>query len=63
MSAPTLPTSETVAVPPSDRARALQIVAKSVYKELRQQGFDHSDVVVFASSVLGLISDDIRTHG
>lgn len=63
MTTPTLPTSETVVVPPSDRARALQIVAKSVYKELRQQGFDHSDVVVFASSVLGLISDDIRAQG
>lgn len=46
---------------PQDRSRALQIVAKSVYKELRSQGFGHSDVVEFASAVVGLISEDIRS--
>ena len=46
---------------PQDRSRALQIVAKSVYKELRAQGFGHSDVVEFASAVVGLISEDIRS--
>lgn len=45
---------------PQDRSRALRIVAKSVYKELRSQGFDRSDVVAFASAMVSLISDDIR---
>lgn len=46
---------------PQDRSRALRIVAKSVYKELRSQGFDRSDVVAFASAMVSLISDDIRS--
>lgn len=45
---------------PQDRSRALRIVAKSVYKELRSQGYDRSDVVAFASAMVALISDDIR---
>lgn len=45
---------------PQDRSRALRIVAKSVYKELRTQGYDRSDVVAFASAMVELVSHDIR---
>jgi len=48
---------------PQDRSRALRIVAKSVYKELRTEGFDRSDVVGFASALIELLGDEMRTDG
>ena len=47
---------------PADRPRALRIVAKSVYKELRGQGFNPSDVVGFATAMVDLVREDLRTE-
>lgn len=46
---------------PADRNRALRIVAKSVYKELRSQGFEPTEVVDFATAMVDLVRDDLRT--
>lgn len=48
---------------PADRSRALKIVAKSVYKELRSQGFEHSDVVAFTTAMVDLVREEIRGPG
>lgn len=40
--------------------RALQILAKSVFRELKGSGYDRSDIVAFATEMLSLVSTDIR---
>lgn len=47
-------------------ARALRILAKSVYRELRAGGYATSDVVAFANELLELVvpaSDEGGAHG
>ena len=46
---------------PGDRQKALRIVAKSVFKELKAQGFESGDMVGFASAIVDLVRDDLRT--
>jgi len=57
---PTRTTLVTEVALPRDRSRALRIVAKSVYKELRAEGFDSSDIVGFASAIIELLGDEMR---
>ena len=40
--------------------RALRILAKSVFRELKTSGYDRSDIVAFATEMLSLVSSDIR---
>ncbi|MBX3270031.1 MAG: hypothetical protein KF729_07200 [Sandaracinaceae bacterium] len=40
--------------------RALRILAKSVFRELKSTGYSRSDVVAFATEMLSLVSTDIR---
>ncbi|MBZ0117288.1 MAG: hypothetical protein K8H88_09850 [Sandaracinaceae bacterium] len=40
--------------------RALRILAKSVFKELKGTGYSRSDIVAFATEMLSLVSSDIR---
>ena len=47
--------------PDSSRdGRALKILAKSIYRELRASGYEESDVVGFASEMLSLVSREVR---
>ena len=39
--------------------RALRILAKSIFKELRSQGYEPQQVVSFATEILALVTDDI----
>ena len=45
--------------PPTD-ARAVKILAKSVYKELKASGHSRSDIVGFTNAVLELVTTDLR---
>jgi hypothetical protein len=45
---------------PTPEPRALRILAKSVYRELKTSGYTRSDVVAFATEMLSLVSSDIR---
>ena len=40
--------------------RALRILAKSVFRELKTTGYSRSDIVSFATELLSLVSSDIR---
>lgn len=40
--------------------RALRILAKSVFRELKTTGYSRSDIVSFATEMLSLVSSDIR---
>lgn len=46
--------------PPTTEPRALRILAKSVYRELKTTGHSRSDIVAFATEMLSLVSSDIR---
>ncbi len=51
------PTPSTL--PPAE-PRALRILAKSVFRELKTTGHSRSDIVAFATEMLSLVSSDIR---
>lgn len=40
--------------------RALRILAKSVFRELKTTGYTRSDIVSFATEMLSLVSSDFR---
>jgi hypothetical protein len=40
--------------------RALRILAKSVFRELKSSGYSRSDILAFATEMLSLVSSDIR---
>ena len=40
--------------------RALRILAKSVFRELKTTGYTRSDIVAFATEMLSLVSSDLR---
>jgi len=48
------------AVSSSGEPRALRILAKSVFRELKTTGYSRSDIVAFATEMLSLVSTDIR---
>ncbi len=48
------------AVTPGGEPRALRIIAKSVFRELKTTGYSRSDIVAFATEMLSLVSTDIR---
>ena len=40
--------------------RATKILAKSLYKELRKNGFAESDIISFSSEIIEYMANDIR---
>lgn len=46
--------------PLTNQPRQLQILAKSVFRELKSTGHSRSDIVAFATEMLSLVSSDIR---
>ncbi len=43
-----------------DTQRAIDILAKSVYRDLKQNGYTRADMVAFASSILEQITTDAK---
>ena len=44
----------------NDARRALQVLAKSVFKELKRNGYDRGEMVAFASELLELVTRDTK---
>jgi hypothetical protein len=44
-------------------SRALAILAKTIYRELRSSGFEARDVVALANELLGQVTSEIRSDG
>lgn len=44
-------------------ARALAILAKTIYRELRSNGFEARDVIALAGELLSLVTSDVRGSG
>jgi hypothetical protein len=55
------PVDSTV-VPPApspNREKALQILSKSIYKELRENGYEPKQIVALASEIISLVTSDL----
>ena len=50
-------------VPVPNRERALKILSKSLYRELRQNGYEPKQIVALATEILGLVTSDIKDEG
>lgn len=46
--------------PTSSDPRALKILAKTIYRELRTSGYAEKDVMSLAGELLGLIASEVR---
>ncbi len=44
----------------SREPRALRILAKSVFRELKTSGYSRSEIVAFATEMLSLVGTDLR---
>ncbi len=44
----------------SAQPRALRILAKSTFRELKSSGYSRTDILAFATEVLSLVSTDLR---
>jgi hypothetical protein len=45
-----------------DAERGIEILAKSVYRDLKQSGYSRADIVSFASSILEHITNDAKSR-
>jgi hypothetical protein len=45
---------------PAANSRGVRILAKSVYRELRNSGHSRSDIVAFTNAVLELVTTELR---
>ncbi|MDX2020619.1 MAG: hypothetical protein SF187_10280 [Deltaproteobacteria bacterium] len=43
----------------ANHQKALKILAKSVYKEMRQNGYEPKQIVALASEIISLVTSDI----
>lgn len=61
MSEPT--STQTSAQGPGAHPRALRILAKSTFRELKSSGYSRSEILAFATEMLALVSSDLRERG
>ena len=47
--------------PAAEQEKALRILAKSIFKELRSQGYDNRQMVSFATEIISLVTNDIAS--
>jgi hypothetical protein len=45
-----------------DTQRAIEILAKSVYRDLKQNGYSRADVLAFASSILEQVTSEAKAQ-
>lgn len=43
-----------------NREKALKILSKSIYKELRQNGYEPKQIVALATELISLVTSDIK---
>jgi hypothetical protein len=46
--------------PLPNREKALKILSKSIYKDLRQNGYEPRQIVALASEIISLVTSDIK---
>jgi len=50
----------TAAMTKHDAERGIDILAKSVYRDLKQSGYSRADILAFASNILENITEDAK---
>jgi hypothetical protein len=50
----------TTSTQPANQPRALRILAKSVFRELKSSGYNRSEILAFANEMLSLVTTDLR---
>jgi hypothetical protein len=45
--------------PSPNREKALQILSKSIYKELRENGYEPKQIVALATEIISLVTSDL----
>ncbi len=48
------------AAPVPNREKALRILSKSIYKDLRQNGYEPRQIVALASEIISLVTSDLK---
>jgi hypothetical protein len=43
-----------------EREKAIKILAKSIYRELRASGYETREIVALSSEIIGLVTTDIK---
>jgi hypothetical protein len=46
-----------------NRERALKILSKSLYRELRQNGYEPKQIVALATEIVALVTSDMKDDG
>jgi hypothetical protein len=60
---PTMAQSQPVTSPPRQTdPRAVEILAKNIYREFRSGGFSEQDVVALAGELLALVTSEVRSQ-
>jgi hypothetical protein len=53
------PQAAVIPPPAQNREKALQILSKSIYKELRENGYEPKQIVSLATEIIGLVTTDL----
>jgi hypothetical protein len=53
------PANAAPVAPVPNREKALQILSKSIYKELRENGYQPKQIVALATEIISLVTTDI----
>jgi hypothetical protein len=58
------PVASTTSTPPvhAPDPKALKILAKSIFKELKGQGYDNKQVVSLATELISLVTDELQNQ-
>ena len=56
----TLIEREVMAVPQAERDKALKILAKSIYRELKAYGYEPRQIVALATELISLVTQEMR---
>jgi hypothetical protein len=51
---------DSASAPLPNREKALKILSKSIYKDLRQNGYEPRQIVALASEIISLVTLDIK---
>ncbi len=54
------PVRDSASTPIPNREKALKILSKSIYKDLRQNGYEPRQIVALASEIISLVTSDIK---
>ena len=51
---------ESISQLPQEREKAVKILAKSLFRELKTNGYDNRQILALSSELLGLVTTEIR---